>query len=121
MNYESTFIIVPNLASDKIDEIISKTVKTIEDSKGIVKLTQNLGCKKFSYPIKKFNEGVYIYIEMSACVETIKSIENFFKFNDLILRSLIIKSKKKTNNINKKPSIVEVKENESATKDNKIT
>jgi small subunit ribosomal protein S6 len=123
MNYESTFVIVPNLTSDKIEEIISKTIKTIEDSNGIIKLTQNLGCKKFSYQIKKFNEGIYIYVEMSACIETIKSLEKFFKFNDLILRSLIIKSEKKikkTNYIYEKPSTIEVKENESTTKDNKI-
>jgi small subunit ribosomal protein S6 len=95
MNYESTFIISPEVPAEKVEELTAKAVKIIEDSKGIFKTIQQLGKKRFAYPINKFHEGSYVYTEFSGDGETINALKNFFKFNDLILRFLTIKVEKK--------------------------
>jgi small subunit ribosomal protein S6 len=95
MNYESTFIISPEVPAEKVQELTAKAVKIIEDSKGTFKTTQQLGKKRFAYPINKLREGSYVYMEFSGNDETISALKNFFKFNDLILRFLTIKVEKK--------------------------
>jgi small subunit ribosomal protein S6 len=95
MNYESTFIISPEVPAEKIEELVAKAVKIIEDSKGTFKTVQQLGKKRFAYPINKLYEGSYVYTEFSGNGETINALENFFKFNDLIIRFLTVKVEKK--------------------------
>jgi small subunit ribosomal protein S6 len=95
MNYESTFIIFPEIPAEKVEELIAKAVKIIEGSKGTFKTVQQLGKKRFAYPINKLREGSYVYVEFSGNGETINALKNFFKFSDLIVRSLTVKIKKK--------------------------
>jgi small subunit ribosomal protein S6 len=95
MNYESTFIVSPEVPAEKVEELTAKAVKIIEDSKGTFKTLQQLGKKRFAYPINKLREGSYVYTEFSGNVETVNALENFFKFNDLIVRFLTVKVEKK--------------------------
>jgi small subunit ribosomal protein S6 len=91
MNYESTFIVSPELPVDKVEELTTRTLKTIESANGTVKSVQQLGKRKLAYPINKFREGSYVYIEFSGVGETVNSLESFFKFNDSVIRFLTVK------------------------------
>ncbi|MDR3196067.1 MAG: 30S ribosomal protein S6 [Endomicrobium sp.] len=95
MNYESTFIVSPELSIDKVEELTAKVVKTIEAAKGTVKTVQKLGKKKFAYPVNKFREGNYVYMELGGEGSMVGSLENFFKFNDSVIRFLTVKVEKK--------------------------
>jgi small subunit ribosomal protein S6 len=95
MNYESTFIVSPELPIDKLEGLTAKVLKTIEAAKGIVKTVQQLGKKKFAYPINKFREGSYVFVEFSGEGTVVGSLESFFKFNDSVIRFLTIKVEKK--------------------------
>ncbi|GHT46425.1 hypothetical protein AGMMS49936_05330 [Endomicrobiia bacterium] len=95
MNYESTFIASPELPADKVEELTTKVVKTIEASQGIVKTIQQMGRKRLAYLINKFNEGSYVYMELSGNGETVNALENFFKFNSSVIRFLTIKIENK--------------------------
>ena len=63
MNYESTFIISPKLSTEEVEKVTTKVLEVIETSKGFVKTVQQLGKKKLAYPIDRFYEGSYVYIE----------------------------------------------------------
>jgi len=102
MNYESTFIVSPELPADKVEELTAKVVKTIEAAKGTVKTVQQLGKKKLAYPINKFREGSYVYMELSGEGSMVGSLESFFKFNDSVIRFLTVKVEKKK--VSKKPA-----------------
>jgi small subunit ribosomal protein S6 len=95
MNYESTFIVSPEASVETVEELTAKAIKIIEDSKGTFKTAQQLGKKRFAYPISKLREGSYVYMEFSGNGETINALKNFFKFNDLIVRFLTVKVEKK--------------------------
>jgi small subunit ribosomal protein S6 len=95
MNYESTFICVPELSADKVDELAKKAQQIIEKQNGTLKSIQQLGKKKFAYPISKRREGYYVYMELSGDGEAVKALENFFKFNEDILRHLTVKAEEK--------------------------
>jgi small subunit ribosomal protein S6 len=95
MDYESTFIFSPQLLADKVEELTVKVVKTIEASQGIVKTIQQLGKKRLAYCINKFSEGSYVYMELTGGAEMVKALESFCKFNDSVIRFLIVKVEKK--------------------------
>ena len=94
-NYESTFISSPELPAEKLDEIVEKIKKIVETSGGKILVTQQLGRKRLSYPIKKFREGNYVYMELTGTGEMVASIETFYKVNDTIIRYLTVKAEKK--------------------------
>lgn len=93
--YESTFICSPEVPTEKIDELVEKAKKTIENANGKVVVTQQLGRKRLAYPIKKFREGSYVYFELSGTGEMIASLENLYKVNDAVIRYLTVKVEKK--------------------------
>jgi small subunit ribosomal protein S6 len=95
MNYESTFIVSPVLPTDKVEELTTKVVKTIESAKGTVKTVQQLGKKKLAYPINKFREGSYVYMELRGEGSMVDSLESSFKFNDSVIKFLTVKVEKK--------------------------
>jgi len=95
MNYESTFICSPELPTDKVEELTAKVTKLVEGTKGTVKTVQQLGKKRLAYPISKFREGSYVYMELSGSGETVSAIENFLKLNDSVIRFLTVKVEKK--------------------------
>ncbi|MCL2145084.1 MAG: 30S ribosomal protein S6 [Endomicrobia bacterium] len=95
MNYESTFICSPELPAEKVEELTGKVSKIIETAKGSVKTVQQLGKKRLAYPINKFREGSYVYMELNGSGEMVSAIENFFKLNDGVIRFLTVKVEKK--------------------------
>jgi small subunit ribosomal protein S6 len=121
MDYEDTFIVSPELQTEQIEQLIAKVTKIIEISGGIVKAVQQLGKKRLAYPINKAREGIYVYMEFSGASGVIVALENFFKFNDSVIRFLTIKieNKKVITKSNLKTAtadgkIVEVEQNEPA-------
>lgn len=102
MSYECTFICSPELDSAKIEELTSKASKIIETAGGTVKNLQQLGKKKLAYNVKKFREGIYVYMELSGSGSMVSSLETFFKVNDSIIRFLTIKVEPKKKVVAKK-------------------
>lgn len=95
MNYESTFICSPDLPPEKVEELTEKVKKMIETAGGTLKLVQQLGKKKLAYPIKKFRDGTYVYMELTGPGNMIHTLENFYKVHDTIIRYLTVKIEKK--------------------------
>jgi small subunit ribosomal protein S6 len=93
--YESTFICSPETPAEKLDELIEKVRKTVENSGGKITVTQQLGRKRLAYPINKFREGTYVYMELEGKGDIISALENLYKVNDVVIRYLTIKAEKK--------------------------
>ncbi len=110
MSYECTFICSPELDSAKMEDIVSKVSKIIEAAGGTIKNLQQLGKKKLAYNIKKFREGIYVYVEFNAEGSVVLSLENFFKVNDSIIRFLTVKIEQKKKAAAKKIKAVEKKQ-----------
>ena len=94
-NYEAMFIFSPGLAEEKLEKEIKSVEKTIETrGKGEVKF-DNLGKKTLAYPIKKFNEGVYVNYQFTAQPLAITKIKEALKHKEDILRFIIFLGGKK--------------------------
>ena len=110
MGYECTFICSPELDTAKVEEITAKVSKIVETSGGTIKNLQQLGKKKLAYNVKKFREGIYVYMELDGSGSMVSTLETFFKVNDPIIRFLTIKvepKKKLAKKADKKAKVAE--------------
>lgn len=89
-HYEITILVHPN-QSERIQDIIKKYRSIIENDHGKVHKLNDLGKKQLSYQIKKLYKAHYVVINIECSKKTLETLTLSFKFNDAIIRSLILK------------------------------
>ena len=92
-HYEIVFLVHPD-QSDQTSSILSKLDKLVKDTGGKVHRTENIGNRKLAYPIQDQFKASYGLINIECNQEAIEEIKNSFKFNDSIIRNLILTAKK---------------------------
>ena len=88
-NYEIVFLVHPD-QSDQTSSIISKLDKLVNESGGNVHRSENIGNRKLAYPIQDQFKASYGLLNVECNQETINEIKNSFKFNDSIIRNLVL-------------------------------
>ena len=91
-NYEIVFLFHPN-QSDRVAEMLERyKSQIINDFKGEVHRVQDLERKKLHYTIKKCKSSKAHFAVMNiACdLDCINTLKDNFKFNDAIMRYLVI-------------------------------
>ena len=92
-HYEIVFLVHPD-QSDQTSSILSKLDKLVKDSGGKVHRSENIGNRKLAYPIQDQFKASYGLINIECNLEVVEEIKNSFKFNDSIIRNLVITAKK---------------------------
>ena len=92
-HYEIVFLIHPD-QSDQTSSILSKLDKLVKDSGGKVHRSENIGNRKLAYPIQDQFKASYGLINVECNQDAIEEIKNSFKFNDSIIRNLVLNTKK---------------------------
>ena len=87
--YEGLFIIEPDAASERFDQVKNGIAQDVERFKGVVDGTEELGQRALSYPIRHYREGFYYLVEFSAEPGAIDEIRGRYRLNGDILRFLI--------------------------------
>ena len=88
-HYEIVFLVHPD-QSDQTSSILSKLEKVVDDSGGKVHRSENIGNRKLAYPIQDQFKASYGLINIECDQDTVEEIKNSFKFNDSIIRNLIL-------------------------------
>ena len=63
----------------------------IESGKGSIHRLEDWGRRQLAYPIHKVHKAHYVLMNIECALETLRELESAFKFNDAVLRSLVIK------------------------------
>jgi small subunit ribosomal protein S6 len=92
-NYEIMILIHPD-QSERIQNIIKKYKTIIENSNGKIHRLEDLGKRQLAYQIKKIHKAHYILLNIECNKNILQEIQSLLKFNDAIIRNLIIKVKK---------------------------
>ena len=92
-HYEIVFLVHPD-QPDQTSSILSKLDKLVKDSGGKVHRSENIGNRKLAYPIQDQFKASYGLINIECNLNAIEEIKNSFKFNDSIIRNLILTTKK---------------------------
>lgn len=91
-HYEVTLIVHPDQSS-QVTTMIEKYKELITSGGGIVHRDEDWGRKHLAYPINKIYKAHYLMMNIECGKETLDKLNYNFRFNDAILRNLIISKK----------------------------
>ena len=100
-HYEITLIVHPDQSS-QVDTMIEKYKEIITSGGGNIHRQEDWGRKHLAYPIKKIYKAHYLMFNVECDKDTLDKLNYNFRFNDAILRNLIIS----TNGAITEPSIM---------------
>jgi len=89
--YETTFILNPELSEGEYKETVSKYVQMVKSEGGVVHNIEHWGMRKLAYPVRKKTNGYYAYFEFRADTEFVEELEQSYRFNESIIRYLTVK------------------------------
>lgn len=89
-DYEFTMVVRPDLSEEDLAGVLANYEKKLTERDGSVLRKDAVGTKRFSYPIKKCFRGYFVNYDISANPIVVKDIEHQIRFDDKVLRHLII-------------------------------
>ncbi len=92
-HYEIVFMVHPD-QSDQVPGMIEKYTKLVSDSGGAVHRLEDWGRRQLAYPINKIHKAHYVLLNVECGQEALDEITTLFRYNDAVLRNLVIKRKK---------------------------
>ena len=90
-HYEIVFLVHPD-QSDQVPGMIERYKGEIEKTGGKIHRLEDWGRRQLAYPIQKLHKAHYVLMNVEAEQEAIDSIENNFRFNDAVIRNLVIRT-----------------------------
>ena len=92
-HYEIVFLVHPD-QSDQTQAVLNKFTSLVEGSGGKVHRAEDIGSRKLAYPILDQYKASYALLNIECNQEVIDEISTSFKFNDAIIRDLILSKNK---------------------------
>ena len=91
-HYEIIFIVHPD-QSEQVPAMIERYRALVTAKNGLIHRLEDWGRRQLAYPIQKIHKAHYVLMNIECNQEVLDEMEHAFKFNDAVLRHLIIKTK----------------------------
>src|SRR4030066_1156467 len=91
-HYEVVFMVHPD-QSDQVPAMIERYRSMIESARGAIHRLEDWGRRQLAYPLNKVHKAHYVLMNIECELGTLRELESAFRFNDAVLRSLVIKRK----------------------------
>ncbi len=91
-HYEIVFLVHPD-QSDQVPAMIERYTTVITEAGGTIHRNEDWGRRQLAYPINNSHKAHYVLLNVEAEYAAIEELETLFRFNDAVIRSLVIKMK----------------------------
>ncbi|MEM9301472.1 MAG: 30S ribosomal protein S6 [Pseudomonadota bacterium] len=91
-HYEIVFLVHPD-QSEQVPAMIDRYRKMIEGGEGVIHRLEDWGRRQLAYPIQKLAKAHYVLMNIECSADVLDEIEAAFRFNDAVLRKMVIKRK----------------------------
>ena len=91
-HYEVVFIVHPD-QSEQVPAMIERYKSLVTARSGQIHRLEDWGRRQMAYPIQKVHKAHYVLMNIECDGEALAELEHAFKFNDAVLRHLIVKMK----------------------------
>ena len=89
-HYEIVFIVHPD-QSEQVPGMVERYRQMVTGRSGKIHRLEDWGRRQLTFPIQKVHKAHYVLINVECDGETLGELEHAFKFNDAVLRHLIVK------------------------------
>jgi len=91
-HYEIVFLVHPD-QSDQVPAMIERYTAVVTDAGGTIHRSEDWGRRQLAYPIDNSHKAHYVLFNVECEYAAVAELENLFRFNDAVLRSLVMKMK----------------------------
>ena len=91
-HYEIVFLVHPD-QSDQVPAMVKKYSGIISSKGGKIHREEDWGRRQLAYPINKIHKAHYILMNIECGEDAIDELSSNFKFNDAVIRNMILKRK----------------------------
>ena len=91
-HYEVVFLVHPD-QSEQVPGMVERYTQLMADSGGNVHRIEDWGRRQLAYPINKIHKAHYVMMNIECGGEALKELSTLFRYNDAVLRNLVIKRK----------------------------
>ncbi|TWG86156.1 small subunit ribosomal protein S6 [Luteimonas sp. J16] len=92
-HYEIVFLVHPD-QSEQVPAMIERYKTLIENGNGKVHRLEDWGRRQLAYPIQNLVKAHYVLLNIEAAQDVLNELVEGFRFNDAILRHLVIRRDK---------------------------
>jgi small subunit ribosomal protein S6 len=91
-HYEIVFMVHPD-QSEQVPGMIERYRASIESAGGKIHRLEDWGRRQLAYPIQKLHKAHYVLMNIECGTDTLDELTNAFRFNDAVLRNMVITRK----------------------------
>ncbi len=91
-HYEIVFMVHPD-QSEQVAGMIERYTNTITEAGGTIHRLEDWGRRQLAYPINKLHKAHYVLLNVEAEQASIDELETAFRYNDAVLRNMIMRTK----------------------------
>ena len=89
-HYEIVFMVHPD-QSEQVPGMIERYSSAITGAGGHVHRLEDWGRRQLAYPIQKIHKAHYVLMNVECGADALDELNTSFRYNDAILRNLVIK------------------------------
>ncbi|MBQ0714681.1 30S ribosomal protein S6 [Paraperlucidibaca wandonensis] len=89
-HYEIVFLVHPD-QSEQVPAMVERYTGIVKDAGGSIHRLEDWGRRQLAYPINKIHKAHYIMINIECSDAVRVELEEAFRYNDAVIRSLIIR------------------------------
>ncbi|MDR1555005.1 MAG: 30S ribosomal protein S6 [Campylobacteraceae bacterium] len=90
-HYELLFVLRPTLTEEEAKAKVDFIKEVLEKNGAQIAARQDIGIRKLSYPVKKFERGNYTVYYFEAPANAISEVERVIRINEEIIKFLTVK------------------------------
>ena len=91
-HYEIVFMVHPD-QSEQVNGMIERYTASITEAGGTVHRLEDWGRRQLAYPINNLHKAHYVLMNIEAEQNVIDDLETAFRFNDAVIRNMIMRTK----------------------------
>jgi small subunit ribosomal protein S6 len=91
-HYEIVFLVHPD-QSEQVPAMVERYQGMITGADGAIHRTEDWGRRQLAHPINKAHKAHYVLMNVECGHEVVKELTSAFRFNDAVLRHLVISRK----------------------------
>ncbi|MCY4013577.1 MAG: 30S ribosomal protein S6 [Gammaproteobacteria bacterium] len=99
-HYEVVFMVHPD-QSDQVPGLVERYGALIARGDGMMHRIEDWGRRQLAYPVSKIHKAHYILMNIEVERETLDELESAFRFNDAVLRNLVVRRKEAVTEMSK--------------------
>lgn len=92
-HYEVVFVVHPD-QSEQVPAMIERYKSLVTSQGGTIHRLEDWGRRQLAYPIQKLVKAHYVCVNIECAQVTLDELEHAFRYNDAVLRHLVVRTKK---------------------------